>query len=115
MQTQLFRRGPHWVALNDVKLRMSHGWAHKAPRDHSKLREALMALAGSQPMHEPLPHRSAAATGATRTDLDGNKVDAVSERDEQGAHSILILRRKRELEKQAAALCEAAMKRRGAA
>ena len=48
MQIQLFRRGPHWVVLNDVKLRMSHRWAHKAPRDHSKLREALMALAGLQ-------------------------------------------------------------------
>jgi hypothetical protein len=38
----------HGLALYDVKLRVSHRWAHKAPLDHSKLREALKALAQSQ-------------------------------------------------------------------
>ena len=39
--------GDGW-ALYDVKLRVSHRWAHKAPCDHDKLREALKALAWSQ-------------------------------------------------------------------
>ena len=36
------------LALYDVKTRVSHRWAHKAPPDLSKLREALKALAQSQ-------------------------------------------------------------------
>ena len=36
------------LALYDVKLRVSHRWAHKAPCDHDKLLEALKALARSQ-------------------------------------------------------------------
>jgi hypothetical protein len=36
------------LALYDVKLRVSHRWAHEAPPDHSKFREALKALAKSQ-------------------------------------------------------------------
>ena len=38
----------HGLALYDVKTRVSHRWAHKAPCDHDKLREALKALAWSQ-------------------------------------------------------------------
>ena len=38
----------HGLALYDVKTGVSHRWAHKAPPDDSKLREALKALAQSK-------------------------------------------------------------------
>ena len=38
----------HGLALYDVKTRVSHRWAHKAPPDLSKFREALKALAQSK-------------------------------------------------------------------
>ena len=34
----------HGLALYDVKTRVSHRWAHEAPPDLSKFREALKAL-----------------------------------------------------------------------
>ena len=37
----------HGLALYDVKTRVSHRWAHKAPPDDSEFREALKALAQS--------------------------------------------------------------------
>ena len=38
----------HGLALYDVKTRVSHRWAHRAPPDLSKFGEALKALARSQ-------------------------------------------------------------------
>ena len=38
----------HLLALYDVKTRVSHRWAHKAPPDLSKFREVLKALAQSK-------------------------------------------------------------------
>ena len=38
----------HGLALYDVKTRVSHRWAHKAPPDHSEFREVLKALAQSK-------------------------------------------------------------------
>ena len=35
----------HGLALYDVKTRVSHRWAHKAPPDLSEFREAFKALA----------------------------------------------------------------------